>query len=153
MNEEQKGSLARCSWAGIANRGISMKYLTGHDFDLFCQGINQFNERKFFDCHETLEKLWHKQTGEEKELLQGLIQVAVAYHHWLAGNNRGALKLLKRGLMRVEVYEPMFLGLELTEFCCLIRTNIEQLENTLTCDSQPIGIAVLPTPAAGVPKA
>jgi predicted metal-dependent hydrolase len=130
-----------------------MKNLTGDDFDLFCQGIKQFNQRKFFDCHETWEKLWHKQSGEEKELLQGLIQLAVAYHHHLAGNNLGALKLFRRGLGRLEMFEPMFLGLELSDLCHLTRINIEQLENTLNCGDQSIIIAVLSYPSPGGAKA
>ncbi len=120
-----------------------MNQLTGSDLELFCQGIQQFNQRQFFDCHETLEQLWLKQSGEEKELIQGLIQLAVAYHHLLAGNKRGALKLFKRGLLRLEVYEPAALGLELAKLCHLIRANIKQLEGTLNCAVESIAIAVL----------
>ena len=120
------------------------KNLSGEDLELFCLGINQFNERKFFDCHETLEKLWLKKTGEEKELIQGLIQLAVAYHHCLAYNNKGALKLFKRGLTRVENFEPMFFGLQLTELCSSIRANIKLLENSLDCKSELMVIVILP---------
>ena len=35
---------------------------------------------KYFDAHEELEAFWMKATGEEKILLQGLIQIAAGLH-------------------------------------------------------------------------
>jgi len=122
-----------------------MNSLAVYDLSLFRQGIEQFNRRQFFECHETWEQLWKGQTGKEKELIQGLIQLAVAYHHFLKGNNKGALKLFKRALPRLQVFHPHALGLELGELCSLIRANIEQLEANLNCPFETIVVAVLST--------
>ncbi len=62
------------------------------------KGIHDFNQGQFFQCHETLEKLWKNQSGTERNLTQGLIQIAVAYYHLLNGNQAGANKLLKSGM-------------------------------------------------------
>ena len=57
-------------------------------------GIRQFNGQEWFECHETLEILWLKETGEVRDLYQGIIQIAIALHHWRNGNFGGAVSLL-----------------------------------------------------------
>lgn len=61
-------------------------------------GIRQFNAREWYDCHETLEDLWIGETGEVRNLLQGIIQISVALHHWHNGNHGGAVGLLESGI-------------------------------------------------------
>lgn len=61
------------------------------------QGIREFNNRQWFECHETVEDLWIGETGEVRDFYQGLIQIAVALHHWRNGNFGGAISLLKGG--------------------------------------------------------
>ncbi len=67
-------------------------------------GIRQFNRGEWFECHETLEALWIAERGEVRDFYQGIIQVAIALHHWRNGNRGGALSLLAGGkgyLLRV----------------------------------------------------
>jgi predicted metal-dependent hydrolase len=61
------------------------------------QGIREFNNQEWFECHETVEDLWIGETGEVRDFYQGLIQIAVALHHWRNGNFGGAVSLLKGG--------------------------------------------------------
>lgn len=61
------------------------------------QGIREFNRHEWFECHETIEDLWVGSEGEERDLYQGIIQVAVALHHWRNGNFGGAVSLLSGG--------------------------------------------------------
>ena len=61
------------------------------------QGIREFNAGQWFECHETVEDLWIGAEGEVRDFYQGLIQIAVALHHWRNGNFGGALSLLKGG--------------------------------------------------------
>jgi len=61
------------------------------------RGIAQFNRGDWFDCHETLEELWVGEKGELRDFYQGMLQLAVALHHWRNGNFKGALTLLKGG--------------------------------------------------------
>lgn len=67
--------------------------------------IIQFNGGDWFECHETLEDLWIGEDGEMRYFYQGVLQVAVALHHWRNGNFSGAVSLLEGGagyLRRVE---------------------------------------------------
>lgn len=60
--------------------------------------IRQFNERQWFECHETLEDLWLGEEGETRDFFQGILQIAVALHHWRNGNYGGAISLLTGGV-------------------------------------------------------
>lgn len=58
---------------------------------------------RFFEAHEELEAHWMKASGDEKVLLQGLIQVAAGLHRLKLDprNTDGALYLLDRGLAKL----------------------------------------------------
>jgi len=60
-----------------------------------------WNEGLFFEVHEVLEAVWQRETGDRRQALQGLIQVAVAFHHLAHGNPRGARTLLREGRARL----------------------------------------------------
>lgn len=62
------------------------------------QGIREFNRGDWFECHETVEDLWIGEVGEVRDFYQGLIQIAVALHHWRNGNFGGAVSLLNGGI-------------------------------------------------------
>jgi uncharacterized protein len=62
------------------------------------QGIREFNRQEWFECHETVEDLWIGEAGEARDFYQGLIQIAVALHHWRNRNFGGAVSLLKGGV-------------------------------------------------------
>ncbi len=57
-----------------------------------------------FRAHEVLEASWKAAPPAERELWQGLAQVAVGLTHAQRGNARGAAALLRRGGLRVAGY-------------------------------------------------
>ncbi len=96
---------------------------------LFWKGIELFNQREFFDCHEVLEDFWKEQPEPERQLTQGIIQIAVAYYHSLRGNRIGAKKLLIRGIPRVKIFLPEFKGLCLKEFIADVENDLQSLSD------------------------
>jgi predicted metal-dependent hydrolase len=60
-----------------------------------------WNEGLFFEVHEVLEDVWRTVSGPVRQALQGVIQIAVAYHHQAHGNARGARSLLAEGRARL----------------------------------------------------
>src|SRR5574337_816604 len=89
-----------------------------------------FNEGLFFEVHEILEAVWLTQGEEVRLLLQGLIQIAVGFHHLENRNLRGALSLLEEGVGKVKEYDPDRSRLELDQFVAQIehaRRSIESL--------------------------
>jgi predicted metal-dependent hydrolase len=66
--------------------------------NLLKEGLNQLNRGEYFAAHETLEDLWRESQPADKKALQGLVQVAVAFHHYSTGNLQGANSVLARAL-------------------------------------------------------
>jgi uncharacterized protein len=57
-----------------------------------------------FHAHEVLEATWKSAVPAERDLWQGLAQVAVGLTHALRGNRHGAAGLLRRGAARLADY-------------------------------------------------
>ncbi len=72
------------------------------DSDALALGIELFNEGKFFEAHEVLEDFWRAAPPEQKKFLQGLVQVAVAFHHHSTGNRVGMRSVLERAARNLE---------------------------------------------------
>jgi predicted metal-dependent hydrolase len=64
----------------------------------FARGIALFNEGHFFEAHEVLEDVWRAAPTEQKKFLQGLVQLAVAFHHHSTGNLVGMRSVMQRGM-------------------------------------------------------
>jgi uncharacterized protein len=58
-------------------------------------------EGRPFHAHEVLEAAWKSGPAGERDLWQGLAQIAVGLTHARRGNARGAVALLRRGAERV----------------------------------------------------
>ena len=83
---------------------------------LLLEGIDFFNAARFYEAHEAWETVWRSTTPEPKELLQGLIQVAVAMvHHRDRGRPAVARRVLAKGRRRIAAFTPATLGIDLGE--------------------------------------
>ncbi|MGE0826688.1 MAG: DUF309 domain-containing protein [Candidatus Binatia bacterium] len=80
------------------------------------KGCLLFNYQLFFAVHEVLEEQWKEEQSDARLFLQGLIQVAVAFHHLGNGNFRGTIALLYEGSEKLAPYQPRFLGVEVQRF-------------------------------------
>src|SRR4051812_24959221 len=76
------------------------------------RGILQFNDREFFECHETLEEIWTTEHGPRRLFLQALIHHAVGFYHHQRGNSEGAQRQLRKGLTKLIVYLPGYEGID-----------------------------------------
>lgn len=74
-----------------------MRDCTGSPPGELLRAFGEFNRGDWFECHETLEDLWVGTEGEIRDFYQGLLQIAVALHHWRNGNFGGAVSLLISG--------------------------------------------------------
>lgn len=62
-------------------------------------------EGRPFHAHEVLEAAWKSAQAPERDLWQGLAQIAVGLTHARRGNARGAATLLRRGAERVRAHQ------------------------------------------------
>lgn len=82
----------------------------------FWHGVDQFNQRQFYACHDTLETLWIEANEPERTFYQGILQVAVGLYHLSNRNWRGAVILMGEGLHRLRDYPEDFAGLNVDHF-------------------------------------
>lgn len=82
----------------------------------YLEGIRYFNECEFFEAHEAWEALWTEYRGEGRKFYQGLIQAAVALHHFGNGNIRGAKKVYGTSCGHLKDYPATYEGLDLETF-------------------------------------
>jgi hypothetical protein len=83
---------------------------------LYVKGIELFNTCDFFESHEAWEEIWQEHHGPSRKFYQGLIQAAVALHHFGNGNIRGARKVYFGSRGYLEAYRPRHLGLDVDRF-------------------------------------
>lgn len=75
-------------------------------------GVELFNASQFWHAHEAWEAIWLAAQGDEKRFLQGLIQLAAAYHHVKRGTWRGAVRLFAAALAKLEPFPDGYLGVD-----------------------------------------
>ncbi len=82
----------------------------------FREGLGLFNDGRFFECHEVWEHLWMHTGDDRAHLLKGLLQAAIALHHFRRRNHVGARKLFEGQKRILEPFRPHAQGLDLAAF-------------------------------------
>ena len=60
------------------------------------KGLHEFNNREYYECHETLEEAWNEEKGPARELYRAILQVGIAYYQIQRHNYNGAHKMFLR---------------------------------------------------------
>ena len=102
------------------------------------EGLRCFHSGEFFEAHEHWESVWLMAEEPEKTFLQGLIQVAAAFHHFQRGNCAGTISLLRSALRRLDGYAPAFAGIAVEPLCTTIRLWLEALETVSQSPPPPL---------------
>jgi predicted metal-dependent hydrolase len=91
-----------------------------------------------FHAHEVLEAAWKSAPESERDLWQGLAQLAVGLTHALRGNRVGATALLDRGASRISSYaaQPPY-GIDVDGLLDWARATTSQLETGGELPSAP----------------
>jgi predicted metal-dependent hydrolase len=108
--------------------GQAMK--SGRDF--FQEGIDLFNQGRFFECHEAWEEIWKRSDGETKLFYQGLIQAAVAILHAQRGNLEGAKSLHQKAREKLDPLADEHMGIALAEMRVALANFIEAVTDGTT---------------------
>ncbi len=78
------------------------------------QGLELMRAERWFDAHEALEEEWRGAPEAERDFLQGLVHVTVAWHHAANGNRPGATRQLEKATRRLGPYTPSHRGINVT---------------------------------------
>jgi predicted metal-dependent hydrolase len=76
------------------------------------RGLELIREGPYFEAHEELEDEWRTAHAPERDFLQGLVHLAVAWHHAGRGNRPGCERQLEKATRRLGPYEPRHRGVD-----------------------------------------
>ena len=96
--------------------------------DSLILAIKLFNNHKWYEAHDAFEDLWNVIEGEERQIIQGILQVAVSQFHLSKGNLNGATILLGEGLGRIKTRTNINLGIDLESFSKSLEILLEKLQ-------------------------
>lgn len=85
-------------------------------------GLKLIREGAYFEAHEELEDEWRTAPAAERDFLQGLVHVAVAWLHAERGNRNGCERQLVKAERRLDAYRPRHRGVEVDEVLDAVAT-------------------------------
>ena len=75
-------------------------------------GLELIRAGRYFEAHEELETAWRAAEPAERDFLQGLVHVAVAWYQAGRGNTVGCARQLEKATRRLGPYAPALRGLD-----------------------------------------
>ena len=107
-----------------------MNDLTSKNFNnSLDDALDLFNNQKWYEAHDAFEEIWNGLYGDERQIIQGILQVSVSQFHLNKGNFNGAMILLGEGLGRIKSRVSVDLGLDLYSFCKSLEVLLEKLHS------------------------
>jgi predicted metal-dependent hydrolase len=91
--------------------------------------LNLFNNHEWYEAHDAFEAIWNTVDGDERQVIQGILQVSVSQFHLSKGNLNGATILLGEGLGRIKTRTKINLGIDLESFCVCLEDLLRKLQN------------------------
>jgi len=93
----------------------------------YVEGIRYFNEKDFFEAHETWEDAWNLSVGRKRRFYQGMIQSAVTLEHMRRSNPRGVQRVWRTTQQKFEVCPETCMGIHVPTYLEGIRTGISSV--------------------------
>ena len=93
-----------------------------------CFALNLFNNHEWYDAHDAFEEIWNSVDGDERQIIQGILQVSVSQFHLSKGNLNGATILLGEGLGRIKTRTNINIGIDLEAFCLSLEDLLRKLQ-------------------------
>ena len=96
--------------------------------DIILDALNLFNKQKWYEAHDAFEEIWNTLDGDERQIIQGILQVSVSQFHLSKGNLNGATILMGEGLGRSKSRTNIDLGIDLESFCKCLEILLRKLQ-------------------------
>ena len=113
--------------------------LTSKNFtDSLDAALDLFNNKKWYEAHDAFEEIWKGLYGDERQIIQGILQVSVSQFHLSKGNLNGAMILLGEGLGRIKSRVSVDLGLDLLSFCKSLEVLLEKLHSKVPLSNDDV---------------
>jgi predicted metal-dependent hydrolase len=82
--------------------------------DPYKRGLECLRTGRFFEAHEELEVVWRAAPAEERDFLQGLVHVAVAWYQAGRGRPVATGRQLEKAARRLAAFAPEHRGVDVT---------------------------------------
>jgi uncharacterized protein len=102
--------------------------LTAGELVHFEHGIALFNSGRFWEAHEAWEEVWKNRSEDGRFFIQGLIQLAAAYHQLGKKVYRGVLIHLKQAQERLKLFPSDYLGIDVAPILQVIDDSLAAIE-------------------------
>ena len=103
------------------------------------EGINLFNQRRFFEAHEIWEMLYQSAEINEKPFIEGLVQLSAACRLIEDfGEIKGPVKLIYQALIRFENYQPTYLEIKVADLAAAMEAWAKEIETSGARGQKPI---------------
>ena len=109
-----------------------MNDLTSKSFkESLQEAIDLFNNQKWYEAHDAFEDIWNDLVGDERQIVQGILQVSVSQFHLNKGNLNGAMILLGEGLGRIRDKVSDDLEIDLISLCSSLESLLDKLHSEI----------------------
>lgn len=102
-------------------------------------GLELIRRGAYFEAHEALEDEWRDAPAEERDFLQGLVHVAVAWLHAGRGNRPGCERQLEKARRRLGPYAPAHRGVDVASVLAQVE-GAEQRALAGELELQPVDV-------------
>ena len=106
----------------VTLRSLESRTSTRAEDEALREGIDLFNQERFWEAHEVLEEIWHPATGVDRDTIQGLILTAAALVHYQKDEKSVCVSVLGRAKEKLGTLDQ-FKGLDIRS----LRVSIEQI--------------------------
>lgn len=90
-------------------------------------GLELIRAGRYFEAHEELETAWRAAEPVERDFLQGLVHVAVAWYQAGRGNPVGCSRQLEKAARRLGPYAPAHRGLDVAGLLAQVAAATERV--------------------------
>lgn len=94
--------------------------------DAIKRAVVFFNDEKYWWSHEALEMVWKEASGQEKQLLNGLILICAAFVHFQKNENTICFSILERAMVKLlNLNDSNYYGININKIKIIIREILE----------------------------
>ena len=116
-----------------------MNDLTSKSFkESLKEAVDLFNNQQWYEAHDAFEDIWNDLVGDERQIIQGILQVSVSQFHLNKGNLNGAMILLGEGLGRIRNKVSEDLEIDLILLCNNLETLLNKLHSKMPLNQSDV---------------
>jgi len=116
-----------------------MNDLTSKSFkESLKEAIDLFNNQQWYEAHDAFEDIWNDLVGDERQIVQGILQVSVSQFHLNKGNLNGAMILLGEGLGRIRNRVSEDLEIDLVLLCNSLESLLNKLHSKIPLNQSDV---------------